>query len=287
MITLNRILSRIGIIWVAFAAGMAHAAEPVAMVTDAKGNAWIQGKSARLQVLSYLEQGAIIRVDHKATITISTFNPAEEYVSSGPSRLELKGGGVHLLDGGKLQSRKLNPQTTRAAQKFSATQRERLTMAAYEMKALAIGVQLLSPVNAELLNIRPEFKWSAPQEAKKFVVTLLDEQSNTLVDEVSVNKPNWQLPKNLSLQAGHAYTWKVRSMLPSGEEMGSTGKFSVVDAARANQVLQQKPSRMAPFSEKVLYAVYLDSEGLKVDAADEWNRLAIERPNEPLLNPRY
>lgn len=267
------------------AAGAAQAAEPVAMVTDVRGNAWIQGagKEARLTVLSYLEPGASIRLDNKATISVTTFSPAVEYAASGPARLELKGGEVRLIGGGKLQRRDLDERKANVARRFSATQRERLTMAAFEMKALTMGLQLLAPVNAELLNIRPVFKWSAPQDVKRFIVTLFDESDGKLVSEVTVNGASWPLPGNLSLQPRHQYSWKVRSALSSGDEMASAGKFSIADEARSRRILQQKPSGNAPFSERVLYAVLLESEGLKLDAADEWALLAAERPDEPLI----
>jgi hypothetical protein len=266
-------------------AGMAQAAEPVAMVTDLKGNAWMQagGKDVKLNVLSYLEQGASIRLDSKAMIAITTFSPAAEYAATGPARIELKGWDVRLVGGGKLQRRSLDDRKTNAARQFSVTQRERLTLAAFEMKSLDMGLQLLAPVNAELLNNRPFFKWSAPPEVKRFVVTLFDESDGKLVSEMTVNKSSWLLPGNLSLQRKHQYSWKVRPVLSSEGEATSAGKFSIVDEARSARILQQKPTGKAPFSERLLYAVLLESEGLKLDAADEWELLAAERPDEPML----
>jgi len=281
----RRILVGMAMLVVFSGAGMVRAAEPVAMVTDLKGNAWTQadGKDARLNVLSYLEQGASIRLDNKAMIAVTTFSPAAEYAATGPARLELKGGEVRLIGGGKLQRRDLDERKTNVARRFSATQRERLTMAAFEMKALAMGLQLLAPVNAELLNIRPVFKWSAPQEVKRFVVTLFDESDGKPVGETAVNGTTWLLPGNLSLQRKHQYSWKVRPVLSSEGEATSAGKFSIVDEARSARILQQKPTGNAPFSDRVLYAVLLESEGLKLDAADEWELLAAERPDEPML----
>lgn len=283
------ILVRVAMLVFFVIAGVAQAAEPAAMVTDVQGNAWVQeaGKEARLNVLSYLEQGASIRLDNKATVTITTFSPATEYVASGPARLELKGGEVRLAGGGKLQRRNLDERKTNAARQFSVAQRERLTMASYEMKSLEIGLRLLVPVNAELLNVRPVFRWSAPPGLKSFAVTLFDESDKRLVSEVTVNEPSWQLPGSLSLQRQHQYSWKVRSVLSSGGEIASAGKFYIVDEARSKRILQQKPARNAPFSERVLYAVMLENERLELDAADEWELLATERPDEPLLKVHF
>lgn len=187
-------------------AGMVQAAEPVAMVIDVKGNAWLKEgeKEVLLNVLSYLNQGGNVRLDGKATITLATFSRAAEYTASGPAVLELTGGDVRLIGGGRLERRVLDERKANAAHRFSATQRERLTIAAYEMKALT-----------------------------------------------------------------------------TGREVAPAKKSSIMDEARSRQTLQQKPPRNAPFSERVLYAVLLESE--QMDAADEWKLLAAERPDEPLL----
>lgn len=265
--------------------GIAQAAEPIAMVTDVIGNAWLQwqGKEQQLNVLSYLEQDGSVRLDSKATITITTFNPAAEYVASGPARLELTGGGVRFIGDGRFEKHTLDERKAKAASQFSTMQRERLIIAAFEMKGLTIGLKLLVPINTELLNVRPLFRWSAPQEAKSFILTLFDESNGSQVEEVSVGEPIWQLPDNLTLHRQHHYSWRVRSALISGDEIASVGKFSIVDEARSNRILQQKPSRDATFSERVLYAVLLETEGLRQDAAVEWKSLAAERQNEPLL----
>lgn len=285
MKTVWRALANIALLVFSLAAGVAQATEAVAMVTDLKGNAWMQGrgKEERLNVASYLEQGDVVRLDNKATVTITSFKPATEYIASGPARLELKDGEIRFSGGGKLDKRNQNEQKANAARQFSVEQRGRITMAAVEMKDMKIGLQLLAPVNAKLLNTRPEFKWSAPPETKNFVVTLFDESDKKPVSEATVNEPGWRLPDNISLQYQHQYSWKVRAELPSAGKVAATGKFSVMDEAGSRKILQQKPSGNAPFSERVLYAVWLESEDLKLDAADEWKTLANERPDEPLL----
>ncbi|MFZ4535476.1 hypothetical protein [Propionivibrio sp.] len=266
-----------------FVGQMVQAAEPVAMVTDLTGNAWLResGKEKRLDLLSYLDAGASIRLDGQAAITITLFSPAAEYVANGPARLELAAAEVRRTGGGTLHRRSLDERRVNAAQRLFATQRERLTLAAYEMKALPPGLQLLAPVHAESLTLRPVFKWSAPLQSTRYAVTLVDQSDGVLLAEATVSEPVWQLPANLLLQHQHRYSWEVRSSLPDGREVSAAAEFSIVDEARSVRILQQAPSANATFSERVLYAALLESEGLSAD--DEWRRLAAERPDEPLL----
>ena len=268
--------------------GAVQAAEPVAMVTDLSGNAWIQQgeKRKRLSVLSYIEQDESIRLDAKSSISITVFTPAAEYSVAGPAKLKMDGGEVRMLDGGKLVKRDLAEQQANAGRQFSAIQRERLAMAAFRMRGTAadgFSLSQLSPVNVEMLNVRPVFTWSAPQEAKEFIVTLFDETASKAVKEVTVNEPSWKMPDDLSLKYQHRYSWKVRAMLSSGQEIAAVGEFSIVDEARSRRILQSRPPANAHFSDRVLYAMLLESEGLNIDAADEWKVLAAERPSEPLI----
>lgn len=258
------------------------------MVTDLSGDVWMQkgDKQKRLNVLSYIEEGGSIHLDAKAAISITTFMPAAEYAVVGPAKLELVGGAVRVLNGGKLTKVVLDEQTVRAGKQFSAVQRERLTMAALRMRgggADGFGLSQLSPVNVEMLNVRPNFSWSAPREAKRFSLTLIDETTGKVIQEVSLNEPTWKMSGEPSLQYQHQYSWKVRAQMVAGQEMISTAEFTVVDEARAKRILQSKPAVSAPFSDRVLYAVLLESEGLNTDAVDEWKVLAAERPNEPLI----
>jgi hypothetical protein len=114
-------------------------------------------------------------------------------------------------------------------------------------------------------------------------VTLFDETERKAVKEVTLNEPLWRLPSELSLKFQHQYSWEVRAMLASGQEIVSAGEFSIIDEVRAKRIMQSKPKEDAQFSERVLFAVLLEGEGLKADATEEWKILAAERPNEPMI----
>jgi hypothetical protein len=265
-------------------ASVAQAAEPVAMITDVRGNAWLQnnGKEVKLNVLSYLEPGMSLRLDNKSSVTIATFNPATVLSASGPVRLELHGAEVHLASGARLQGMNLDEDKASAAHKFSVIQRERMTIAGYQMKSLELGLALQSPENTTLLTDRPDFKWSAPQIAINYVLTLSDETDGKQVSEATVSVPEWKLPVNQSLQRDHRYLWQVTTKLASGQSLSSVGRFSILSEARAEKI--EQPADNASFSDKMLYAVLLESEGLKTDAAVAWKSLAAERPEEVILN---
>lgn len=265
--------------------GSAQAADPVAMVTDLTGNAWLVkgGKQERLNILSYLyPSGGSLRLDRSASISITVFSPAAVYAVTGPAKLELVDGELRLTDGGKLPGTRLSPEKADAGRQFSAMQRERLAMAAYRMRGG--GLELQSPVDIEVLSDRPVFSWVAPQGIDRFDLMVFDETTQQSVFESGLHEMSAELPAVVSLQRGHRYSWQVKATLPSGSKIESGSEFSIVEEARYKRITRLKPAAGAPFSEQVLYALMLESEGLNMDAADEWERLAAQRPDEQIIS---
>lgn len=56
--------------------------------------------------------------------------------------------------------------------------------------------------------------------------------------------------------------------------------FSVADNATAKTIQAQSPQAGSSFSERVLYAVFLEGNGFKYDARRLWKELAKERPDD-------
>jgi hypothetical protein len=195
----------------------------------------------------------------------------------------LHGAEVRLASGSRLTGLSLDENKASAAHKFSVAQRERVTIAAYQMKSLEFGLVLRSPESMPLLTNRPDFKWSSPANALNYVLTLSDETEGKRISEVTLSVPEWKLPASQSLQRDHRYLWQVTANLATGKSLSSVGKFSVLSGVRAEKIKQHKPADTASYSDRVLYAVLLESEGLKTDAADAWSVLAAERPDEVII----
>ena len=266
--------------------GIAHAAEPVAMVTDAKGGIFrlLDGKQEALSLLSYMESGQSVNLESGAKISITFFTKPQELTLTGPAKLTIEADGVKVAEGKPAQTRKLAQGKADTARKFTVAQQERVAQASFEMRS-AKPINLREPIDTEVLKWTPGFVWGAPPQVQKFHLVLSDDQGK-IVQDVVLNKSNWQFPAGATLKAGKSYQWKVDAALPSGESLAATGKFSTADASKSKEILSQQPKAGAPFTDRLFYAMLLESADLKVDARDEWRKLAAERPDMQDLQER-
>lgn len=263
------------------------AAEPVAMVTDIAGQASLtgDGNTEPLTLLAYLIPGSKIEIGKGSKAVITYFSNSWEYVLSGPAKLLVGDKGLKAIEGAALKLRKLDQQDSGVARRFSAMQRERLSQATFEMRAARIGLRLIGPVDTPISTATPEFTWSGPGDADGYHFTLSTDNGNTIRD-VHIRQSSWQLPEASALKYGRPYRWQVETTLTSGETLSASGSFSVLDRHKATKILKGQPGPGADFSERVLYAVRLETEGLKYDAMKAWQALARERPDNPVLQEK-
>lgn len=263
------------------------AEDAVAMVTDVKGQVTsnVQGNSEKLGLLSYLSPNAELRLESGARVVVTYFSKPQECVFVGPARVRIAPDGPIVLSGGAAEMRKLGQQQAGAAKRFSSMQRERLVQATFEMRALKAGVRLLGPVETPVLDSEPEFLWSGPSNAGRYHFTLFAQDGRVLQD-LQLPEAHLKLSGASPLARGQGYSWKVEATLPSGETLAASGRFSVLDESAAQRLLAARPAPGAEFSVRVLYAALLEAEGLKHDAAQAWQALAQERPDDPSLQER-
>lgn len=270
----------------AVSGGSAVASDAVAMITDLKGGASLleHGKPNKLGMLAYLVPDTEIQLDAGAKLVVTYFAKPVEYAFNGPAKVVIKADGAQAKVG-TAETRKLGQEMMAAARKFSASQREKLAQATFEMRGvLQPGLRLLDPVDTDVLTATPDFRWAAPPGVQK--QRLVISQNGQVIHSLSVEGNAWRLPKKAPLANGKTYQWKVEAELPSGEALAATGSFTMVDKAKAVRFAHAKPGPGAPFSDRVLYAAMLENEGLRFEARAEWNTLAHERPDEPALQER-
>lgn len=262
----------------------AWAADAVAMVTDIKGAATLaeKGSPEKLALLAYLMPGSEIRVEGGARLVITYFSTPQEFVFTGPAKVQINADGPRVLAGGAAETRSLGQEKVGVAKKFSAMQREKLSQATFEMRGIRAGVRLLDPVDT-LLSVRtPEFAWFGPRDAIEYHFTL-SEDGGRVMQDLKMAQSAWHVPEAASLEYGKSYQWKVETTLPSGETLSAAGRFTLVDEMKARKIAEAHPKPDAEFSERVLYAARLETEGLKHEAKAKWRALARERPDDPAL----
>lgn len=256
-------------------------AEPVAMVTDVSGGVSIleNGKARKILLLSYLEPKMTLQLDSNAHLTATFLSKPVEYRFTGPARLTVEQDRI-LTHDGKAETHTISLQKTSTAKKFTATQRERVTQAAFEMRAGGRpGLRLDDPVDTRLINSDAlNFSWDSPQPKDGYQLSLYDSH-NKLLHQTSSTSNSWTPSAGL-LKAGNAYEWEVRAMLESGEVLTARGSFSVADEITAKAILAQNPPSASSFSDRVLYAVFLEEKGFKYAARHLWKALAKEHPDD-------
>jgi hypothetical protein len=257
-------------------------AAPAVMVTDVRGNAFVVKKekdpSQKLALLDYLQPGAELRLDSGARVAVTFLAKPTEIVLNGPATAKIGDGVVNLLSGLAPRSRKLDAQIASAPGKFSASARERITVATFEMKSGAMPkLRLLTPSDTKVLETLPMFMWTVPPGTAESKFTLVADDGKS-VHQARTSGTTLTLPKGVALIPGGTYAWKV--------EAGSAyadGKFSVADSATAKRLSKARPGKGSEFSARVLYAALLDGEGFGHDAMAIWHSLARERPDDTTL----
>jgi len=254
-------------------------AEPVAMVTDTSDGVFVisNGKSEKISLLSYLESGAAIQLNHNAHLSITLFFKPVEYRFTGPAKLTVEKERVVVREG-MAETRTIALEKISAAKKFTVAQRESIAQAAYEMRAGKPGLRLDDPVDTRLIGDVLAFSWDGPRPMGGYQLSLYDSHKQLLY-QTFLTANSWT-PSTGLLKAGNAYDWEIKAALENGEVLTARGNFSVADSATAKAIQAQSPQAGSSFSDRVLYAVFLEEKGFKYDARRLWRELAKERPDD-------
>lgn len=260
-------------------------AEPVAMVTDVGGGVFLSEGASQKKValLDYLEPKTMLRLDANAMLSVTFFSKPVEYRFTGPARLVVEQDRVTVSEGAA-ETRAVSLTKTTSAKKYTAAQREHVAHAAYEMRAGRPGLRLNDPVDTRVIAGDVGFSWDGPQPAEGCRLTLYDHRKKR-IHQVSLTGNDWTPAAGL-LKPGRVYEWEVSAALKSGEELIARGSFSVADAAAAKNIRAQSPQADASFSDRLLYAVFLEEQGFRYDARRVWQELSKERPDDPVVLER-
>jgi hypothetical protein len=265
---------------------LASASAPVAMVTDVKGAARLKlnSQTASLTVLTYLEPESEIELEKGAHVVMTYFAPSAEYIFNGPARIVIKADKATAITG-KVEMRKLDNEKSAPVQKF--IQSGRVTQATFAMRSISnIKIELQSPRNSKIGSATPSFRWEAIEDAAKYQLTLTDDLG-VVVSAESVETNSWQTPATISLRRGVPYSWKVTVTMKSGETyVSSPVSFTVADEEAIKRIEAGRPKSGASFSDRVRYAIYLETEGFRETASGIWQELGAERPDDENLKKR-
>lgn len=256
-------------------------AVPIALVTDIEGP--IARESAVLQrtvnLLDELHQDDRLRLPKNSRLVFVYLESGEEVTTSGPATLVLEANGVRSESGATPQTRHLLTQSDGTRGRLRPLNVAQLSLVMRSPTGTRVARYLH---DTKTLATRPYFHWDAPEEeGLRYRFTLTNDIGEILWETVTT--PGFRLPPEVSLEAGITYGWEAE---PLGKGTGADlvwGSFELADAELRAQARRLRPSGSASFSERVVYATWLQQNGLRDAARRHWSALARLR-DDPRLN---
>ena len=259
-------------------------AQPVAMVTDIKGDAWYGGeRRLPLMLLHYFEAATQVRLAPDSTLSITYFANPVQYLFKGPALLTVETTAPKMTEGTPPEARRVGPEKGIGGG-LSPDQWRRLQAAAVVMRARRAAFVVISPNQTTVLSPQVELSWTAVDGATGYQVVVSDNADRVLA-ELPVSSTSVFIPDSIRLQNGMTYRWKVDAKLGS-ETLSAFGAFEAASAEIEQKFARLRPAPTAEFAAQVYFATLLDIEGFTHDARIEWQRLAKLYPNERAIARR-
>lgn len=257
-----------------FAASAAFAGQPVAFISNLKGDVAVDG-TPRPALLSEIAAGQKITVGKDSELAVMFIASGREYVLKGPADYSVK---ADEIAGGSMapalrntEWRPSNRTLVQVAQSSAASVRMRSIA-----QPKADNQALLFPTQGGIATLQPTFRWRAePKVSGEFVLLLPDQEKP--VHRARTLGDTYRMPAKLL--PDKEYAWSVAL---GGSEIGS-GKFRTLSSDALAAIERRRPSDKAEFSDRLLFALMLHEMGATQEAREAWMKLSRERSDLPEL----
>lgn len=261
------------------------AAQPVAMVTDLSGAGELTagGETAACEILSHLSVGDQVRLADGASLTFVYFESSQEYVFEGPAELSIGAGAPKVASGDAPRARQqqLAQQTSLSPEAVQGYRQTSLVLRGESRNKL----RLLTPRDTSIGETHPVFRWEPIAENAHYRFVLTNDVGRTLV-EALIASPEIRLGAEIPMERGAFYTWQVEATLASGATYTSSADFIVLTEDERARVESLRPGDSSSFTERLIYAQFLEQMDMVEEARSYWKTLADERPDSSLLRAR-
>ena len=250
-----------------------------ALVSDVEGSVRLVRGNERspAKLLADLFPDTKLELDGGAKVVMLMLASGEEVAVRGPASALLAADGVTATPREAL---------TRRTSGVGGVQlrRKDLAQAAIVMRKTDQTVRppLLSLAGTYTLENPPVFRWTPVEASGPYRVTLFDDAGKVLY-EATTTATQHALPADVSLARDRRYTWEVATRKANGIEHSNFGDFALAAPALREEAGRRRPRADASFSERLAYAVWLDTNELGDAARDVWKALAAERPGDEKL----
>jgi hypothetical protein len=198
----------------------------------------------------------------------------------GPGIFTINTDGPHASSGGRV----VKSEALADALRYVRLRPSRIAQASITMRGdpLPTSLDLTFPVGTRLLDEHPHFTWTPIPAATGYVFQLMDSNGGS-VYETRTPSARIELPSSVRLLPGESYAWLVQAVIAGGREVGAWAEFGIADSELRKRIDSARPPANADFSQRLLFALFLDQQDLKEEAHRAWHVLALERPDEKRL----
>lgn len=267
----------------------------VGMVTDLVGKVWASGGAEgsgrqALTILSYVSSGTVIEVEKAGSVSVTLYNPPDEYVFAGPAKFRVEANGLSKIEGRPPVVQHLGTLAAETTtQAINQGSRRTLAVARLRNTTFAPYIVGLSPDKTAVRLTSPKFVWNGVPGVERYHVTLNAGDGSALLDEwvtAGVAVPEWTLPAGYKLPPGRSYAWTVEATPSEGKTVRGQARFSILDADVAARLEAESPKNDASFAYRLRHALTLEALGLNEESRNLWRELARERPGEVAVQER-
>ena len=267
-----------------FLFGLAAAAEPVAMVTDVRGLATLEGaKPVPLTLLHYFDAPSTVKLGPGATLSVTYFANPVQYNFKGPAVLTIDATAPKVSEGAAPDMRRVGPERSIDGG-LTKDQWRRLQQATVVMRSARLGFSVISPNGTTILSPRAELSWTPAAGAQSYRVAVSNE-SDAPVATWTSTATSTVIPESARLLSGKTYRWKVDAV-DAAQPLSASGTFAIAAPDLQQRFAQLRPADTHDRAANVYFASLLELEGFSLDAKAEWKRLARQYPDERAFQRR-
>jgi hypothetical protein len=252
-------------------------AQTVAFITNIKGEVAVDGNT-RPPVLAELAKGQKLTVGRDAQLNVMYTASGKEYALR-PGEYEVREFEIASASGAAPVARATE---WRASNKVLA-QVAQTSSASVRMRSLAkpkadTSPKLVFPTEGPVGTLQPQFRWSTPDANVLAELTVSAAGHERPVHQAKVSGLSYRMSGKLKPDT--EYAWTVAA---NGTEIG-TGRFRTLPAKSIQSIEKRRPAENAEFTDRLMFALYLQEMGATQEARDAWSKLSAERSDLPELS---
>jgi hypothetical protein len=252
-------------------------AQSVAFITNIKGDVAVDGNTRPL-LLAELSRGQKLTVGRDAQLNVMFTASGREYVLK-PGEYEVRDAEISSPSGVPPAARNTEWRaSTKVLTQVAQTSSASVRMRSISRPKVDNSPKLLFPTEGEVGTLQPNFRWNAHDAKAQAEVTVVMAGQERPVAQAKVSGTSYRMAAKLKPDA--EYAWTVSA---NGSEIG-TARFRTMPASSIQAIDKRRPSDKAEFSDRLLFALYLQEMGATQEAREAWTRLAQERSDLPELS---